>query len=138
MQENETKSVLVIDDEKEILNIVKKMLGLFLANTDTAYDGKNALLKSDNNNYDLIITDILMPRMGGTDFIKKLKSGTRNKNTPIMVVSANLDGSVIAELKQLGVTQILTKPIDPGRFNNFILKHLKRAPIVEVDPDPYV
>ena len=65
--------VLVVDDEVLIREVIKEYLTLEAFMVDEANDGKDAILKVENNNYDLIIMDIMMPHMDGYQAIKKIK-----------------------------------------------------------------
>jgi CheY-like chemotaxis protein len=102
--------VLIVDDEKELLYIMKSILG-DLYDVDTASNGIEALHILEDNQYDLIITDINMPRMDGNALIKNIRE--RNILTDIIVISGNsvhLPNEVKAKFqKPLDVVKLIKK-----------------------------
>jgi DNA-binding response OmpR family regulator len=75
--------ILVIDDEKAILNVVQKALSRAGFKVDTAFDGQKGLQKFDSGQFDLVITDILMPGIDGRDIVKHIRNSDR-PYTPII------------------------------------------------------
>jgi len=65
--------ILVIDDEKAILNVVQTALSRAGFKVDTALDGQKGLQKFDSGQFDLVITDILMPGIDGRDIVKHIR-----------------------------------------------------------------
>jgi len=80
-------SILVIDDEKTVLDMVEQILIKFGYDVETATGGQEGLDKFDNGSYDLVITDILMPELDGNHVAKHIR-GSSKKNTPIIGISA--------------------------------------------------
>ena len=69
--------ILVIDDENAILSVVQTALSRAGFKVDIALDGQNGLQKFDNGQFDLVITDILMPGIGGLDIVKHIRNSHR-------------------------------------------------------------
>ena len=70
---------LVIDDERLILDMVEGVLTRFGFSVETASDGKEGIIKFDNDNYDLVITDICMPNIDGNGVARHIRiSGKQN------------------------------------------------------------
>ncbi|MCG8638334.1 MAG: response regulator [Desulfobacterales bacterium] len=80
-------SVLVVEDSITVREVERHMLEEAGYNTDTAVDGADGLNKIRIKPYDLVVTDIDMPRMNGIDMIKKIRSMKRMADLPIIVVS---------------------------------------------------
>ena len=81
------KKILVADDEPEIVDIVKRMLEDEYE-VITAYDGEEALRKAKKEKPDLILLDILMPKLDGWETLKKLKEDEELKNIPVSMLTA--------------------------------------------------
>lgn len=124
------RTILIIDDEIDALTLLSRIIG---ASYDviTKHDGAEALRWLQSGNVpDLIITDVMMPNMDGTEFIKILRSSKSHRHTPIIVVSANSDVRTRIKFLQIGANDFIGKPIHPEelvlRINN-IFKLLSRA-----------
>jgi CheY-like chemotaxis protein len=79
--------ILVIDDEKAIVDIIKIVLSRAGYKIETALDGQEGIQKFDSGRFDLVITDILMPVLDGRDVIAHIHNSDRPR-TPIIVISA--------------------------------------------------
>ncbi len=78
--------ILVVEDEKDLNNIITKHLKKNNFSVDSVYDGEEALEYLDYGNYDLIILDIMLPKMNGYEVVKNLRA---NKNeTPVLMLTA--------------------------------------------------
>ena len=90
-------AILIIEDEKKLVDILKRALKSELYSVDTAYDGEEGLTKAMKNNYSLILLDIMLPKKDGVTLCKELRE--REIHTPIIMITAR--GSV--EDKVLGL-----------------------------------
>jgi len=103
-------NILVIDDEKEIVDLVE----LYLKNTDyniiKAYDGIEAINVIDKNKIHLAIVDIMLPNLNGYSVISKIRD---NLNIPIIVISAKVEGYDKILALDMGADDYVTKPFDP-------------------------
>lgn len=124
--------VLVVEDEAEIRDFVGFCLEDFLGNRVEYFassDGLDALEKVMVSKYDLIITDIKMPKMNGRDFIQKVQSeDTLNKETPIIVLSSYPD----IGFDQDNLIYIMTKPFKIERLTNIVKMALGKKLMKEV------
>ncbi|MCD4669063.1 MAG: response regulator [Actinomycetia bacterium] len=77
---------LVIDDERLILDMVEGVLRRFGFSVETASDGKEGINKFDNNNFDLVITDICMPKIDGNGVARHIRISGK-QNIPIIGIS---------------------------------------------------
>ena len=85
--ENTIKRVLVVDDSITVREVEKKLLESRGYHVDLAVDGMDGWNTVHNADYDLIISDVDMPRMNGIEFVKKLKSDHEFRKIPVMIVS---------------------------------------------------
>lgn len=120
------KPILLIDDEEEI----KALMSNYLIKSQidakriiTASDGKEAISKIQNQDFGLIIVDILMPRMNGLQLIKELKQRKKYQNIPVLIISGSVDADNVKVAASMGITNIIVKP-----FNyNIFLEKVSRA-----------
>lgn len=78
--------ILVIDDEKVIINIIREMLEIYGHDVDTADDGGEGIQKFDNDCFDLVITDICMPGVDGNSVAKHIRNSDK-KYVPVIGMS---------------------------------------------------
>ncbi len=77
------RRILVIDDEKEILDVVRSVLSKAGFKVEIALNGRNGIQKFDGGRFDLVITDILMPEIDGREVVKHIRNSDR-PYTPII------------------------------------------------------
>ena len=100
--------LLVIEDEKKVASFIKKGLEEEHYAVDVAYDGEEGLYLSETNDYDLVILDLMIPKIHGWDVLKKIRA--KRNNVPILVLTAR--DSIEDKVKGLdsGCDDYLTKP----------------------------
>ncbi|MGH4124445.1 MAG: response regulator transcription factor [Clostridium sp.] len=104
------KNILVVDDDKEIVNLIEIYLTNEGHNIYKAYDGEQALQVIDNYNINLIILDIMMPKIDGIEVCNKVRE---KLNIPIIMLSAkNQDSDKIKGLLS-GADDYMVKPFNP-------------------------
>lgn len=79
--------ILIVEDEKNISKLIQDTLSLASYETDCSFDGEDALKKIKSNTYDLILLDIMLPKLNGFEVVKELKQ----IDTPIIFLSAKND-----------------------------------------------
>ena len=79
-------SILVIEDEKGILGLIEVALSRHGHRVDTAADGKEGIQKFDDGNFDMVITDVLMPEVGGLGVLQHIR-GSSHQRVPIIGMS---------------------------------------------------
>ncbi len=103
-------SILYVEDEKNIQKSVAKFLHKIFSHVDVADNGKEGLKKYIKKSYDIVITDILMPKMNGLELISHIRK--KNKKQEIIVISANTDSENFIKAIQLEVTGYIIKPMN--------------------------
>ena len=78
--------ILVIDDEKVIINLIQQVLEMYGHDVDTAIDGDEGIQKFDSNCFDLVITDICMPGVDGNSVAKHIRNSNK-KYVPVIGMS---------------------------------------------------
>jgi CheY-like chemotaxis protein len=104
--------ILAVEDEKAVAQILAVVLGGPMSKVTRAADGWEALIKiaAAPQPFDVIITDHRMPRMGGLELVRKLR--TRNFEGKILVLSAHLSDEDIRAYEELHVDMMMSKPFD--------------------------
>ena len=115
------KTILIIEDDKDINEMLQKVLKLNGYNIKSAYSGTEALL-IHNNDIDLIILDLMLPGKSGEEIINELKN---IKNVPVIVTSAINDIEKKLDLFNLGADDYVTKPFNNEELLARIKVHLK-------------
>ncbi len=119
-------NILYVEDDTNLLKENSNIFKIFFKTVVTAVDGEDGLAKyisykkEENNYYDLVITDINMPKKDGMEMIKDIKS--LNKKQPIIVISAYSDSNKLIDLIQLGVESFILKPIKMEQLMNIFYK----------------
>jgi response regulators consisting of a cheY-like receiver domain and a winged-helix DNA-binding domain len=102
--------LLIVDDEELIRNVIKEYASLEGFEIDEAYDGLNAIDMVKNNDYDLIIMDIMMPKCDGYKAVEEIK---KIKNIPFIMLSARNEEYDKLYGFNLGIDDYMTKPFSP-------------------------
>lgn len=106
--------VLIVDDRRENILPLQKILELHGIRSDSAESGEEALLKTLKKDYSLIIMDVQMPGMDGFEVVETLSGSSRTKDIPVIFLSAiNVDKKYISRGYQSGGVDYVTKPVDP-------------------------
>ena len=104
--------ILYLEDEELIKESVERTVSKFIKEFVSFTNPIDALnfLETTDIKFDLIITDIQMPKMNGLDFIKEIKS--KGNNTPVIVITAFNTDEHIQACNDLGVEEIIVKPVN--------------------------
>jgi Response regulators consisting of a CheY-like receiver domain and a winged-helix DNA-binding domain len=127
------KKVLVVDDEKPISDIIKFNLAKEGFDVVVAYDGEEALEKVESENPDLIVLDLMLPKIDGLEVAKRVRA---NHTTPIIMVTAK-DSELDKVLGlELGADDYVTKPFSNRELVARVKANLRRQETVEsAEPD---
>jgi DNA-binding response OmpR family regulator len=107
--------VLVVEDEKRLAaNIARGLREGAGYAVDHAADGEEALFMAGSVEYDLIILDLMLPRIGGLDVVKKLRAN--GKVTPVLILTARDERESVVSLLNAGADDYVTKPFDLGEL----------------------
>lgn len=109
--------ILVVEDEKDLNSVITRHLKKNNFSVDSVFDGEEAFNFLEYENYDLVILDIMMPKLNGYEVIKKLR--TKQNETPVLMLTAkdNIEDKVKG--LDLGADDYLVKPFD---FNELLAR----------------
>ena len=107
------KRILLVDDEEELVMAVKARLEANDYEVLTAYDGEDGLTKAKESKFDLIILDVMLPKMDGYKVCASLKHDARYNQTPILLFTARAsDEDIRIGIEESGADGYLTKPFE--------------------------
>lgn len=118
------KKVLVVDDSSINLKVATQVLKPYNFELTTAISGFEAIEKVKEQNFDLILMDIMMPKMDGIETLKKLKENAQFK-TPTVALTADAIEGMDAKYINEGFNDYLSKPINKEELNRVLNKYLK-------------
>lgn len=110
------QSILIAEDDVEANKIQFNFLSKLYSVVDTTFNGQEAFEQYQINHYDIVITDINMPKMNGLELCKKIRE--INPSQQIIIVSAYNDFNFMQEAIRIGINEYLLKPLD---YNDFLL-----------------
>ena len=117
--------ILVVDDAKNILLVLKMSLKKAGYEVITAMDGITALEKAQEEDPDLILLDILIPKMNGFLVFEALKDEPTTAETPVIFISAKAEDEDLEKARELGAADFLIKPVKQEQLLKNIEKHLE-------------
>ena len=113
------KKILVVDDERHIVRLVEVNLARAGYDVATAYDGVEALEKVKSEKPDMIVLDVMMPRMDGFEVLKRLQADPETQDIPVIMLTAKAQDADIFRGWSSGVSSYLTKPFNPRELLTF-------------------
>ncbi len=125
------KSVLLVEDDDNIIKETKELLELIFSNVIVAKDGDEGIkkylnYKKENDKYiDLVITDIQMPKMDGIELTKLIYK--ENNEQLLIVLSAHSESHYLLELVNIGISHFITKPLNYDSFVHVLYTKLKEV-----------
>ncbi len=119
--------VLIVEDEQDVRDLLVLTLRNAGYQTITADSGPEALRKTANENPDLILLDIMLPSMSGTEICRRIRGEAATAGTPIIIVSAKTDEVDKILGLELGADDYVTKPFSPRELVLRVKKLLDRT-----------
>ncbi len=104
------KTILIVEDREDIAELIQINLEKAGFKTILASNGEKAIKILEDQPIDLIVLDLMLPRISGIDLLKKIKSETRWNAIPIIIESARSDESDVVQGLELGADDYVTKP----------------------------
>lgn len=119
--------ILVADDQEMNLALMEKILTRWQCRFDKAADGATAYELFSNNNYDMVLLDLQMPRMTGIEVVKRIRKDNEplKANIPVLALTADTTMPVNQEFIDAGFDDYLLKPFREREIYNVIIRHLR-------------
>lgn len=118
--------ILVVDDETSILRLTKTILERSGYAVETTQSPREAFKLMENNLFDLIITDAIMPNMSGYDFVASIRANPLFETTPVVMLTRKRDRQDVQKAVLAGVNDYVVKPIDEALLLDKVALALNR------------
>ena len=123
-------TILIVDDNAQNVELLQAFLESLPVKIVTAVDGVDALAKVAQHNPDLILLDVMMPRMSGFQVCKKLKTDPKTKDIQILMVTALNELGDIEQASECGTDDFVSKPVNKVELQTRVksllrVRHLK-------------
>ncbi|MDD5584216.1 MAG: response regulator [Candidatus Omnitrophica bacterium] len=118
------KKILIVDDDSEILEMTKIRLGSHGYKVLIAKDGVDGLRQVQKEKPDLILLDIVMPKMDGFEVLRRLQADSATRRIPVIMLSAKGETKTLMEGEHYGATDYFIKPCDWQELLKYLKKYL--------------
>ena len=117
-------NILLIDDDVELVEMLKEYLDQEGFASNTAYDGQAGLLALQVKQYDLLVLDVMMPQLNGIETLRQIR---QHNNVPVIMLTAKGDDADRIVGLELGADDYVAKPCTPRELVARIRAILRRA-----------
>jgi DNA-binding response OmpR family regulator len=121
---NEKPTILLVDDEQKVLDLITFRLQLLGYRVITAQSGEDALSLAETHKPDLIILDVTMPGLDGVTVCSHLKKSETSRGIPVLMLTARSETEDINKAMSAGADDYVVKPYDPTVLHMKIQRHL--------------
>jgi two-component system alkaline phosphatase synthesis response regulator PhoP len=118
------KTILLIDDEPEYLEVMKMRLEAAKYKVETALDGVTGIEKAKKINPDLILLDVMMPGKDGFQTLHELRSLPAIRRKPILMMTARGESSAVMKGMDAGASDYLIKPCEPKHLLDLLRRYI--------------
>ena len=118
--------ILIIEDEELMRKTLEFRLKKDGYEVQLAKDGREGVEMGQSGEFDLIISDIMMPFVSGLEIVSRIRANPKTKETPIIMLSAVGLENVILEAFELGADDFITKPFNLSELSIRVRKHIKK------------
>ena len=142
VQYSKNLNVLYVEDDKDFAVNTVEILEVFFSNVKLEVNGKNALEeyikfnKINDNYYDLVITDIQMPKMNGLELTKSIYN--YNSSQTIIVISAHNESHYLLEFVNIGIEYFIVKPFDIEEIMNVLYKSSRKIYDIKLKEENHI
>ena len=114
------KRILVVDDQKHIVRLVQVTLERAGYEVVCAYDGLEALEQVAKERPEMVVLDVMMPRMDGFEVLQRLQADPKLQTIPVIMLTAKAQDADIFKGWSQGVSSYLVKPFNPRELLTFV------------------
>ncbi|MFB3880642.1 MAG: response regulator [Armatimonadota bacterium] len=118
------KKIMAVDDERHIVRLIQVNLERSGYQVVTAFDGTEALRKVETEKPDVIVLDVMMPKMDGFEVLKRLQANPETREIPVIMLTAKAQDADVFRGWSSGVSAYLTKPFNPLELITFVKRIL--------------
>lgn len=126
--ETKARTILVVEDDPDILRIICHMLTAAGYQAVPGYGGEDALRKIQKQSFDLILTDLAMPKISGVELIERVRSDPETADVPILAVTAYTWEAIGRSAAEVGCDGFVNKPIEGPALLRTVKRYLGDEP----------
>lgn len=119
--------ILVVEDDPDVMRILTHALNAVGHRVIPAYGGEDAIRKVKAQQFDLVLTDLSMPKVSGVEVIESIKSNPETRHIPVVAVTAHVWDTIAQAAGQVGCDGYISKPFSPKQLVTEIQKYLNPA-----------
>ena len=119
------KHILAVDDEPGIAKLIKVNLQRAGYTVDVATNGAEAWEMVQNNAYDLVVSDVMMPKMDGFELLAEIRRNPTTTNLPVILLTAKSQNEDVTQGYATGTDMYLTKPFSPPELLVWVERVIK-------------
>jgi DNA-binding response OmpR family regulator len=127
MCEGQSKKILVIDDEPGVVEIARVNLGWEGYDICEAFNGQEGWDKVRSEKPDLVILDVMMPKMSGLELLERIKADPHICHVPVIMLTVKAEDMDVLQALEKGAVEYLTKPFDPLNLVRVVKKILEES-----------
>ena len=127
MSERKSKKILIVDDEPGVVEIVRVNLEWEGYDICEAFDGQEGWDKVRSEKPDLVILDVMMPKMSGLELLERIQADPRVCGVPVIMLTVRARGVDITQALEKGAVEYLTKPFEPLNLIRVVKKILEES-----------
>ncbi len=120
-------TILVVEDDYDQMRFITHVLTGAGHRVVPAYGGEDAMRKVKTQKFDLVVTDLAMPKVSGVDVVAAIKGDADTEHIPVVVVTAHVWGEIAQRARYMGYDGYISKPFTPAQLLQEVAKHLKPA-----------
>ena len=127
-KEKRARKILLVDDEAGFAELLRDLLEMDNYEVELAHDGQEGLDKLQGYVPDVIISDVVMPRLSGFEMFKQVKANPETSKIPFLFITGFQDDRVLSEARKIGIFGILKKPIDIEQIESRLRDLVGKSP----------
>jgi len=120
--------ILVVEDEPDMMRILTHALTAVGHHVVPAFGGEDAIRKVQAQQFDIVLTDLAMPKVSGVEVIRAIKTDPTTRHIPVLAVTAHVWGEIALSASEAGCDGYISKPFSMKQVVQEVAKYLKRSP----------
>jgi CheY-like chemotaxis protein len=117
---SEKKKILIVDDNDDIITTYRVVLDRMGYDVIVVRDGLEVLSVIEETRPDLVLLDVLLPGLSGSEVCRSLKEASKTKDIPVVAITASVSPETRQRMQEVGADDFLLKPIDVSDLNRVI------------------
>jgi CheY-like chemotaxis protein len=118
------KTILIVDDNEDVVITYRAVLDRMGFNVSQVSDGRDCMRMIEELKPDLVLLDVRLPGLSGTEVCRQVKDTSQTKDIPIVAMTASMSAETREKMEAVGADEFLLKPIDVSDLNRVVRKYL--------------